>query len=73
MTERMENALNHIKTSVDVDPWAMEEVERVFKVLDDIKTEIQAYFTVKNNFKHLSYDVERDVLDIINRHMKGGE
>ena len=40
MTERMENALNHIKTSVDVDPWAMEEVERVFKVLEDIKAEI---------------------------------
>ena len=73
MTERMENALNHIKTAVDVDPWAVEEVERVFEVFDDIKTEIQAYFMVKNNFKHLSYDVERDVLDIINRHMKGGE
>ena len=40
MTEKMENALNHIKTSVDVDPWAMEEVERVFKVLDDIRQEI---------------------------------
>lgn len=35
MTERMENALNHIKTSVDVDPWAMEEVERVFNACDD--------------------------------------
>lgn len=41
MTERMENALNHIKTSVDVDPWAMEEVERVFKAIDDIKAEIE--------------------------------
>lgn len=34
MTERMENALNHIKTSVDVDPWAVEEVERVFKAYE---------------------------------------
>ena len=40
MTEKMENALNHIKTSVDVDPWAMEEVERVFKMFDDIRQEI---------------------------------
>ena len=43
------------------------------QVFDDIKTEIHAYFMVKNNFKHLSYDVERDMLEIINRHMKGGE
>ena len=41
MTERMENALNHIKTSVDVDPWAMEEVERVFKGIDDAIVEIE--------------------------------
>ena len=34
MTERMENALRHIKTSVDVDPWAVEEVERVFKAYE---------------------------------------
>ena len=73
MTERMENALNHIKSSVDVDPWAMEEVERVFKVFDDIKTEIRAYFTAKDKHKHLTFDVEQDIMEIINRHMKGGE
>lgn len=73
MTEKMTNTLNHIKSSVDVDPWAMEEVERVFKVLDDIKTEISAYFTAKEKHKHLTFDVEHDILDIINRHMKGGE
>ena len=53
-----------------VDKYVEKEIN---KVLDDIKTEIQAYFMVKNNFKHLSYDVERDMLDIINRHMKGGD
>ena len=37
MTERMENALNHIKTSIDVDPWAVEEVERVFKAYEQTK------------------------------------
>lgn len=42
MTDRMINALNHIKTSADVDPWAAEEVERVFKAIGDIKKEIQA-------------------------------
>ena len=26
MTERMENALNHIRTAVDVDEWAVKEV-----------------------------------------------
>ena len=41
MTERMENALRHIKTSVDVDPWAIEEVERVFKGIDDAIAEIE--------------------------------
>ena len=41
MTLRMENALNHIKTSVDVNPWAVEEIERVFKAIDDIKAEIR--------------------------------
>lgn len=40
MTERMENALNHIKTSVDVDPWAVEEVERVFKTYEQTQDAI---------------------------------
>ena len=40
MTDKMTNALNHIKTSVDVDPWAVEEVERVFNAIEDIKAEI---------------------------------
>lgn len=40
MTERMKNALRHIKTSVNVDPWAIEEIERVFKAIDDIKAEL---------------------------------
>ena len=47
MTERMEIALNHIKTSVDVDPWAMEEVERVFKGIEDAITEIRSKATVR--------------------------
>ena len=42
MTERMENALRHIKSSLDVDPWAVEEVQRVFKAVDDIKAEIDS-------------------------------
>ena len=42
-------------------------------VLDDIKTEIRAYFTAKDKHKHLTFDVEQDIMDIINRHMKGGD
>ena len=41
MTERMENTINHIKTAVDVDPWAIEEVERVFRAIDEIKEDIR--------------------------------
>ncbi len=36
MTEKMTNALNHIKSAVDVDPWAVEEVEQVFKAVDRV-------------------------------------
>ena len=34
MTEKMENALRHISSSLDVDPWAIEEVEKVFKAYE---------------------------------------
>ena len=37
MTEKMENALRHIKSSLDVDLWAVEEVERIFRAVDDIR------------------------------------
>ena len=37
MTDIMQNALNHLKTAVDVDPWAIEEVERVFTEYDKRK------------------------------------
>ena len=43
MTERMENALRHIKTSVDVDPWAVEEVERVFKAYEQTQPLIEQF------------------------------
>ena len=36
-TERMENALNHIRTAVDVDEWAVKEVERVFENYDEMR------------------------------------
>ena len=49
MTERMENALNHIKTAVDVDEWAVKEVQRVFNALDDIKAEIDAMKRTQNS------------------------
>ena len=41
MTERMELALNHIRSSLDVDPWAVEVVEKVFKGVDDAIAEIE--------------------------------
>ena len=49
MTDRMTNTLNHIKTSVDVDPWASAEVERVFKAVDTIDDLIYSYVTSFHN------------------------
>lgn len=43
MTDKMQNALNHIKTAVDVDEWAVDEVERVFNAIEDIKRDIKKY------------------------------
>ena len=30
MTTKMQSCVDHIKTSLDVDPWAMEMVEKIF-------------------------------------------
>ena len=34
MTDKMDCAMRHIRTAVDVDPWAKDEVERVFRNTD---------------------------------------
>lgn len=34
MTAKMQSCIDHIKTSTDVDPWAMEMVERIFTEYD---------------------------------------
>lgn len=71
MTERMENTIRHIKSGVDVDPWAADEVERVFKAVDDIKIDIKS-----------AYDELDDVciknglnlaLKVIDKHINGKE
>lgn len=68
MTERMENALNHIKTSVDVDSWAMEEVERVFKGIVDAIAEIR-----KKQWYLADEERVDIVIDIIRKHTGIGE
>lgn len=35
MTSKMQSCVDHIKTSCDVDPWAMELVEQVFEEYDE--------------------------------------
>ena len=77
MTEKMENTLNHIKTSVDVDPWAVKEVERVFKVFEDIRQEIE--HVIDNTYDSTDYDTSLyngaykdglyEALDIIDKHI----
>lgn len=76
MTERMENALNHIKTSVDVDPWAMEEVERVFKGIVDAIAEIDTKIEGGNHSDEYIDGYEdglEDALEIIRKHTGIGE
>ena len=34
MTSRMQSCVDHIKTSLDVDPWAAEMVEKIFTEYD---------------------------------------
>ena len=34
MTTRMQSCVDHIKTSLDVDPWAMELVDKIFTEYD---------------------------------------
>ena len=34
MTAKMQSCIDHIKTSTDVDPWAMEMVEKIFEEYD---------------------------------------
>lgn len=34
MTTKMQSCVDHIKTSLDVDPWAMELVEKIFAEYD---------------------------------------
>ena len=73
MTEIMENALNHIKTSVDVDPWAVQEVEKVFKAVDDdaisrpglIKALTEHFMDEQEGLFKGEYWSARSVLDII--------
>ena len=50
MTTKMQSCVDHIKTSLDVDPWAAEMVEKIFteydrrfdKVLEIIDTQLEA-------------------------------
>lgn len=35
MTSKMQSCVDHIKTSIDVDPWAAEMVEKVFTDFDE--------------------------------------
>ena len=63
MTERMENALNHIKTSADVDPWAMEEVERVFNMQDALFTIVKTMSEIeKGRWTAVDTDVYYDLM-----------
>ena len=77
MTERMENTLRHIKTSVDVDPWAVDEVERVFKAVEDIKTEIEKPLREERFFDTDTAKAQaialKWCLEIIDKHISGEE
>jgi len=75
MTERMENTIRHIKSGVDVDPWAAEEVERVFKAVDEINeliSDCEAYQESNDSAYHKEQE-KVIVYDKIVELLKGGE
>ena len=67
MTERMENALNHLKTAIDVDPWAVEVVEKAFKawetVIDQLDEEIESHSRYETYFTVELYTEVRDMIE----------
>lgn len=78
MTDKMQNALNHIKTAVDVDPWAVDEIEQVFEAVDHIKETIEERIRKCEEFKDLplysnGMVAYKDVLVIINYYLQSGK
>lgn len=53
MTKKMKEALNHIKLSIDVDKWAIDEVERAFDLIDDNKKDQTGYWQRVESKRHL--------------------
>lgn len=63
MTTKMQSCIDHIKTSTDVDPWAMEMVEQIIteydkrfdQVLEIIDAKSREYIDWLNNRPHPDY------------------
>ena len=55
MTDKMDKALRHIETSVDVDEWAMYTVKECFEKLDKIENIMH----IEMNGKEALQEIER--------------
>ena len=59
MTSKMQSCVDHIKTSLDVDPWAMELVEQVFTEydawIDKVLEIIDKYKNFPRDYNPLKY------------------
>ena len=53
MTDKMQNALRHIETAVDVDEWAMYTVKECFEKLDKIEQIISNFDESSNYYQTL--------------------
>ena len=55
MTDKMQNALRHIETAVDVDEWAMVTIKECFEKLDKIENIMH----IEMNGKEALQEIER--------------
>lgn len=80
MTTKMQSCIDHIKTAHDVDPWAMEMVEKIFTEYDkrfDQVLEIIEEKKIPEKYDMDRYDVGwLDAVEAVERavmRLKGGE
>ena len=74
MTSKMQSCVDHIKTSCDVDPWAMEMVEEIFteygrrfdKVLEIID-KAQAFNGYTNGYAYTTLNYVRRQVEALKR------
>lgn len=65
LPDRMQNALRHIETAVDVDEWAVEVVREGFEKLSDVYDVIKGYDIKYHRDRGDLSDMELDIMDVL--------